>query len=123
MLGTHRVTYDGDNSKITWEYNGSRQSIELKAANQYALDEQTGFIIVLTGAHVVPDNLYLISVEDGSCKSVQQPSGFAFYYLTNHSKLGVSVVCVSDDPVEGWRDWHFSFDPASNNLIRAIPAH
>lgn len=117
------VNYDEDKSLITWKYNGRTQSLKLKSVDQYALDQKTGLILALTGADSVPDSLHFIDAKDGSYRSLRPPSGFDFYYLTNHPQLGVSVVCVSENPVEGWRDWHFSVDPGTNSLSRAIPAY
>ena len=118
-----RMHYDQTNSELTWEYGGHKQSVLLKAIEQYALDEQLDCIFALSGNGPGQEKLYVIEAKSGDCKSVQPPSGFSFYYLTKHPKLGVSIVCVSDEPVEGWRDWHFSFDPGSIELKRAIPAY
>lgn len=117
------VNYDENKSIITWKYDGHNQSLELKSVDQYELDQSNGFILVLTGTDSVPDSLYIIDAKDGSYRSLRPPSGFDFYYLTNHPQLGASVVCVSENPVEGWRDWHFSVEPGTNNLSRAIPAY
>ncbi|MBW3199337.1 hypothetical protein [Marinobacter nauticus] len=115
--------YDQTNSELTWEYGGHKQSVLLKAIEQYALDEQLDCIFALSGNGPGQEKLYVIEAKSGDCKSVQPPSGFSFYYLTKHPKLGVSIVCVSDEPVDGARDWHFSLQPGSIELKRAIPAY
>ena len=75
------VNYDEKKSIITWKYDGLNQSLELKSADQYELDQSNGFIIVLTGTDSVPDSLNIIDAKDGSYRSFRPPSGFDFYYL------------------------------------------
>ena len=117
------VSYDEDQSIISWNYDGCKRSLKLKSVSQYALDERAGHIFALSVAGSVPEDLYLVDAKDGRYRSLRRPPGFVFYYLTSHPQLGVSIVCVSEELVEGWRDWHFSYDPVSNKLVRAIPAY
>jgi hypothetical protein len=33
------------------------------------------------------------------------------------------VVCVTDEPIQGWNDWLFGIDYSKSSLIKHCPAH
>lgn len=50
------------------------------------------------------------------------PEGFHFYYLDNHPRFGVVVICSSDAPVENWNDWQFRINLEHKTLERFSPS-
>ncbi|MEA1673571.1 hypothetical protein [Nitrospirillum sp. BR 11163] len=120
---------DGDVSvitgqEVTWTLpGGQRLSLKVPGADSAMAAKGVLYVLVKDGGAKLPTRLVLIA-QDGSELGVLNPEpGFSFYYLTPHPDAGVSIVCVTDTPINGWQDWHFAYNSGKKALVRLGPAY
>ncbi len=79
-------------------------------------------VVLLSEAAATRDRLEVYGFDGSRLASIGPPSGFDFYYLSEHAQHGVSVVCVANAPINGWYDWHFRIDIDNGRVVRTSPA-
>ncbi|MGQ7273726.1 hypothetical protein [Marinobacter sp. V034] len=114
---------DSKKGKVSWRFKGELFSMEVEEIDQAIVDNKHNGIVILSGKNNnLPTRLTAV-LSDGSSFDLSCPKKFSFYYLSEHAEIGISVVCVSPDPVNGWRDWHFGIDYEKKELFRHCPAY
>lgn len=108
---------------VEWRLGMEPISISLKDIDQAILNKASNIVLVLTGPSRLPDHLHVYSGGGLEIVKVIPPAGFRFYYLSEYAELGASIVCLTETPIDGWRDWHFGFDLKSKTLFRYGPAY
>lgn len=108
---------------IKWRLGMEPISISLKDIDQAILNKVSNIVLVLTGPNGLPDHLHVYSGDGVEVVKTVAPVGFQFYYLSEYTGLGASIVCVAETPIDGWRDWYFGFDLKSKKLFRHGPAY
>lgn len=108
---------------LSWVNDGDIITAQFNKLDNYLFFEKKKLIAVL---HDVKNNypscLSGYSL-DGSRKfSVEPPREFIFSYLALHPEAGITVVCSSNQKIEGWYDWHYAINPETGNLQKWCPA-
>jgi hypothetical protein len=116
--------FDEKQHKLAWSCEGTRVEPAAKDFEQAMADPVHDLVLALEAApQGLPRRLHVFAAAGTEIATLDPPEGFQFYYLTPYEKLGVAVVCVTAEPVEGWRDWHFGLDPKTQKLFRHAPAY
>lgn len=123
MLKIQNVLLDKENGVIKWSTNGKDIVLHEIGVDSALADKSREIVIILTGRDNFPDELKIYSATGENISNLKSPDKFDFYYLSNHPTLGVSVICVTDAPVDNWRDWHFGYDIEEKKLFRHCPAY
>jgi len=123
MTSVSEFLVEKNEGLIRWNLRKTPISIALRNIDQAMLDKINNTVFVLTGVNELPTYLHIYSSDGVEIMRTMAPVGFQFYYLSEYPKQGVSIVCVADNPVDGWRDWHFGFDFQKKELFRINPAY
>ena len=91
--------------------------------DQAIANEKQGYVLILLKGENLPEKLIVLDKSGKEVEAVTSIDGFNLYYLSSHPKTEVSIVCVSDKPVDGFTDWHFGFDMRSHKFIRLNRAY
>lgn len=114
---------DKENNVISWRIDGELVSIECPDLDSAHLFTKVNLVIALVGQGSYPSKLIGFSEKGVRKFEVDAPKGFEFSYLTEHPTAGVAVVCVANQRIDGWMDWHFSVNPSTGELKRHCPAY
>ncbi len=117
------VVANKNNGTLTWKCRGLNVSITLDGVDQAIADVKENVVVVLADVSDLPETLLVFSCDGKKLASLSPPEGFQFYYLSEHPELGISVVCVTSDSIDGWHDWHFGVDLKGHNLFRHCPSY
>jgi hypothetical protein len=123
MAGIRDFTFEKTRRELAWVFEGERVQPAGGPFEQAVHDTVNDLVLALEAGNSLPDRLHVFSGSGTAMARLGPPQGFQFYYLTRYPRLGAAVVCVAAEPVEGWRDWHFGFDPGSGKLFRYAPAY
>lgn len=114
------LKFEKNSDSLGWICNGSRVCLSLKKVVQALLDDEKDLVVVLHGS----EKISVFDCGGTELLKFDEPGeGFQFYYLVRHPDLGVAVVCLSPESVDGWRDWHFGIDIKNRTLFRYCPAY
>lgn len=119
----NEVIIDKDKSLVTWKYNGKEYKQRLENLDQAMISEKLDCIFVLSSACPLPDELHILSFYGDEIAKLSPPKGSKFYYLTTDSNSGVFIVCTFDSKVNGWHDWHYSYNKDTKELVMESPAY
>ncbi|MBB6253217.1 hypothetical protein [Nitrospirillum iridis] len=110
--------------EVTWTPDdGKTLSLKVPGVDSAMAAKGVLYVLVKDDGAKLPTRLMLIA-RNGSILGVLSPDpGFSFYYLTPHPDAGVSIVCVTDTPINGWQDWHFAYSGGKKALVRLGPAY
>jgi len=123
MPAIEKFAVDKTKESISWFCFGKTKTKAIPGLDQAIIDPKSGNIIVLAGSGGLPNKLVILDGEGRTSYELSPPDGFQFYYLSNHPELGGSVVCVTDEPIDGWSDWFFGIDRSKSTLFRHCPAY
>jgi hypothetical protein len=123
MSKIREFIFDQTRENLEWVYEGRRIQLAAKDFEQALVDTVYDLVFALKASNALPDRLHVFSALGKEIVTLDAPDGFQFYYLTPYSTLGVSVVCVTSEPIAGWNDWHFGFDLKTNKLFRYCRAY
>lgn len=112
-------------STLGWIFDRNPINISLDGVNFIQADQERCLIFVLKNKdnENIPCKLNIFNEEGDIVAELNPPEGFKFYYLIPYPKLGVSVVCSTDNPINGWPDWHFGYDDQKRELYRHAPSY
>lgn len=79
-------------------------------------------VAALLAASAGPQRLVVLDAAGQARVRLAAPPGFDLYYLTPHPRHGLTVVCVTEPPQNGWRDWQFAISLARGELERVGPS-
>ncbi|MDC0669813.1 hypothetical protein [Nannocystis radixulma] len=79
-------------------------------------------IAVLLEPSAGPQRLLLLDVDGQTYARLGPPDGYDLYYLEPDSGRGVTAVCTTEPPVNGWRDWRFAISVERGELQRISPS-
>jgi hypothetical protein len=121
-----QLSLDETNGTLEWFFDGQRVRPTGYDFGAAFVDSVYDRVFALENSfpkrrHVY-SRLHVYSAEGKEIAVLGPPDEFQFYYLTSYSTVGVAVVCVAREPVDGWQDWHFGFDPKTKTLFRIAPA-
>jgi hypothetical protein len=123
MAITH-FSFDKAQQLLQWSHDGEQIRVSGSGLEQAQLDAFNDRVFALEESPTLPGRLHVFAATGKEIAVLNPPDGFQFYYLTPYPKLGMAVVCVAPEPVEGFRDWHFGFDPKKKGkLFRHAPAY
>lgn len=69
-----------------------------------------------------PESLLVFGWDGQMRRTFSPPPGFKLYYLTSNAQVGVSVVCITSTPIDGWTDWQFAMNLETGELERLSPS-
>lgn len=123
MSNINNLNVIADESLVTWKFKGKMFSLPVSDIDQVTIDESRELIFVLDQKEELPHRLSIISGCGEVVSTFSPPDGGQFYYMTIDAKKEVLVVCVFTEKIDGWSDWHFSFNHKDNLLLRVSPAY
>ncbi len=112
-----------DKGSLRWFCNKTEILRLVSNLDQSMVDETRQIIFILSGAQELPTELKILDEEGIEVFSCSAPQGSNFYYLTKTLERSVLIICVFDEKLEGWHDWHYSFDYKNMRLVREGPAY
>ena len=123
MNDTYDVIVNEEKTLVGWNHSGKK--VEVKAADigQAILDEIHGKVVISFCKGEYPYQIKVFDLAGEEEMVFEEPRPFEFYYLKKHSSYGVSIVCTTDEPVDGRMDWQFEIDYTAGELKRAAPSH
>lgn len=110
-------------SIVKWKCKEKIFSMPFSKIDQVMVDESRKLIFVLDQKKELPQRLSVISGDGKVLSRFPPPDEGQFYYMTLDTKKEVLVVCIFSKKIDGWSDWHFSFNQKDNLLLRASPAY
>lgn len=108
---------------VKWLCNNKQILLKVDNLDQSMVDESRQMIFVLSGPQQLPTKLTILDETGEEIFSCSPPVGADFYYLTKTPMLEVLIVCAFEEKLEGWHDWHYSFDPKNKILLRGAPSY
>ncbi|MGN5526132.1 hypothetical protein RBJ15_07505 [Pantoea sp. BS_4] len=111
-----------DESIVEWKYNNKTLSMVFSNIDQALIDSSRNLLFVLDEKEGLPKRLSVINGAGEVLSTFSPPVNGDFYYLTITPEKEVLVVCVFSEKLDGWNDWHFSFNQDSGKLERIAPA-
>ncbi len=115
--------FDKAQGTLQWTAAGKRVQVAAAGFEQAQADATNDCVLALEATATLPSRLHVFASSGAVLATLGAPQGFQFYYLTPYPQLGVAVVCVTSQPVEGFRDWHFGVDLKQGTLFRHAPAY
>ncbi|MEB6533654.1 hypothetical protein RAC65_03990 [Pantoea sp. BS_8] len=109
-------------STVEWRYNGETITMFFTNIDQSLIDSSRNLLFVLDKKERLPKRLSVINGSGKVLSTFFSPVNGDFYYLTITPEKEVLVVCVFSEKLDGWNDWHFSFNQDSGKLERIAPA-
>ncbi|MBZ5709403.1 hypothetical protein [Nannocystis pusilla] len=79
-------------------------------------------IAILLEDSAGPQRLLVLDEHGQTRARLGSPAGFDLYYLTPNSRYGITAVCTTEPPVDGWRDWQFAISLERGELVRVSPS-
>ncbi|MGG6192670.1 hypothetical protein ACQV2B_01000 [Pantoea allii] len=113
---------DADKSIVEWKYNGEVFSMFFPDFDQAMVDATRDLLFVLDKKEKLPKRLSVINGHGEVLSIFSSPEKGDFYYLTTTPNKEVLIVCVLSEKLDGWNDWHFSFNENKGELERTSPA-
>jgi hypothetical protein len=110
-------------TKVSWNYAGNRIQIIADDIGQAVEDIVHEKIIVSLCKGEYPYQIKVFDVTGEELLSFGEPKPFEFYYLKQHSTFGVSIICTTEEPVDGRMDWQFEIDYKKGELKRSAPSY
>jgi hypothetical protein len=110
-------------TSVSWTYDEKEIQINAENIGQCMEDKIHGKIIVSLNKGEHPYQVKVFEITGEQLFLFDDPKPFEFYYLKEHSQFGVSIVCVSDEPVDGRMDWQFEVDYETGQLKRSAPSY
>lgn len=123
METIEKLVVDKKSESISWFRFGQAKNITISGLDQAIIEPKKWNILVLIGSGEPPNSLMILDDEGRMLRELSPPDGFKFYYLSNHPEIGGAVVCVTDEPIDGWNGWFFGIDFSNASLFRHCPAH
>lgn len=117
------LSLDRQKGTLSWIFDGQDITIDCPGVDQAIISDKQRAIITLAGEDNTPSVLIAFAFDGSEIFRASAPSPFNFYYLSNHPEVDVSVVCVTREPIDGWRDWHFGVDVKQKKIFRHCPAY
>ena len=108
---------------IEWSNDNEKFEAQLDNIDQAMIDESRQLIFLLSGISKLPDKLDVLNEIGKRVFSCSPPVGAQFYYLTPTPAYEVLVVCTFEEKMDGWHDWHYSFDLEKCGLKRVSPVY
>jgi len=110
---------------IGWNFEGKAIRILADDIEDAQFDDVNNVIFVLLRCgQTHPTELRILLPSGDQVERLSPPNGFKFFsYLTRYPEKGVAAIYSADDPVDGWRDWHFFYDKKSRSLTKCAPAY
>lgn len=103
--------------------NGEHIEIVCPHVDQAIVSNKQKAIVILINKNGHPFILQTRKLDGTEIFQTTAPAPFRFYYLSKHPEVDISIVCVTEEPIEGWRDWHFGIDVKKKNIFRHCPAY
>lgn len=110
-------------SIVKWKCKEKIFSMPFSKIDQVMVDGSRELIFVLDQKRELPQRLSIINGGGEVLSTFSPPDGGQFYYMTIDAKKEVLVVCVFSEKIDGWSDWHFSYNQKDNLLVRVSPAY
>ncbi|GME44405.1 MULTISPECIES: hypothetical protein [unclassified Pantoea] len=123
MSGINDLNVIACESVVKWKYKEKIFSMSFSKIDQVMVDERRELIFVLDQKKELPQRLSIISGGGEVLSTSPPPDGGQFYYMTIDTQKEVLVVCIFSKKIDGWSDWHFSFNQKDNLLLRVSPAY
>jgi len=123
MSKVRDLTVSEAKTSVSWTYLGDGVEVNAKNIGQAIEDEVHGKVVISLCKGRYPYQIKVFELTGEEQFSFDEPRPFEFYYLKQHSRFGVSVVCTTDEPVEGRMDWQFEIDYKAGQLKRVAPSY
>lgn len=114
---------DKNASIVAWQYNGGEFKHSFDKLDQAMPDQNLSYIFVLSSANPLPQRLHILDHFGNEITEIAPPDGSTFYYLTSGERSEVLIVCTFFNKLEGWHDWHYSYDEKNKKILRRSPAY
>lgn len=114
---------DKGKDSLSWDFKGQHVEIMCPNVDQAIVSVKQKAIVALIAKNDIPILLKAFTLDGVEIFQAAAPSPFNFYYLSNHPEVDISVVCITENPIDGWRDWHFGIDVKKKEIFRHCPAY
>lgn len=118
-----KLLVDKDKGFVSWDSDSGHIEISCPTVDHAIVSDMRRMVFILSNKNNKPFLLQVFDFNGNEIYSSEAPKSFSFYYLSNHPDVDVSVVCVCDEPIDGWRDWHFGINLKEKKLYRHCPAY
>ena len=114
---------DKERKTVSWDFKGHFVEITCPSVDQAIASVKQKAIVALIAKNNIPILLKAFTLDGIEIFQAAAPSPFNFYYLSNHPEVDISVVCITENPIEGWSDWHFGINIQKKKSFRHSPAY
>lgn len=108
---------------MCWYFGDESVQVSYPNVEQAIANKKQGYILVLLEGENLPEKLIVLDGTGKEIENIMSIDGFNLYYLSIHPKTEVSIVCVSDSPVDGFTDWHFGYNLKEHKFVRLNRAY
>jgi len=113
-----------DKNKYTVSWSSDRNSIVLIIPDvETAIsDEVNRSVVVSINEGKFPTLIKVYDFQGNEIMTLKEPPSFEFYYIKKHTELGVSIICTTEQRINGRSDWQFGIDYEKKSLFRHCPS-
>jgi hypothetical protein len=115
--------FDLTGNDMSWYFDDKSIQISYPNVEQAIANENQGYILILLKGEDLPGKLIVLDGAGKEIENITSIDGFKLYYLSSHPKTEVSIVCISDSPVDDFTDWHFGYDMKDHQFVRLNRAY
>ncbi len=108
---------------VCWYFGDKNIKVSYPNIEQAIANVRQGYILVLLKGDNLPEQLIVLDGRGKEIENITSIDDFNLYYLSKHPKATVSIVCVSDSPVDGFTDWHFGYNLKEHKFTRLNRAY
>lgn len=110
-------------NSVTWVNGVNRIQIELESCGQAIEDPLHNTVVISLLKGKYPYKIKVFDFSGDERLTLKEPDRFEFYYMKKHSIYGVSIICTTNEPVDGRMDWQFAIDYEIGRLDRVSPSY
>lgn len=123
MNMTKISNFDVTGNVVSWSLGDERIRIPYTNLEHAVVNENQGYVLVLLKGEELPEKLIVLDSAGKEIENITSIDNFKLYYLSSHPKTEVSIVCISNSPVEHFTDWHFGYDIKHHQFVRLNRAY
>lgn len=123
MSDTSDLIVNEAKTEVAWNYFGEKIQVSANNIGQAIRDDVNGKVVISLCKDEYPYKIKAFDLAGTELFAFDEPTPFEFYFLKKHSAYGVSIVCSTNEPIDGRMDWQFEINYKNGELKRVAPSY
>lgn len=119
----NNLAVNSNENTVSWSFKEDEIKLLIPNIGHAICDEKNNTIVISVIDKKFPILIKVFDFKGIQLMSLTEPDTFEFYYIKKHPKLGVSIVCTTEQRIDGRTDWQFGIDYETKSLFRYCPSH